>query len=330
VLTCSTDPSPRILRVGGGQAPTVFTPEEKYNLYTIVGCSFGQSQAGNSAYIFAGNGFKANLNIDFWSENGITAHLDPYLAGVLDQSNLRLVVSPAGKQQIEKQGFKFYAARGTPAPDGSDQEVQLAYNSVPQPGVSLWNASSPIVAAWNRVPSNAKSQFPSFSFNGTPVAAWIFRYAYGHHDLFEKDFQKPCFINDVQYTPADCQWYFGKNQPGTDVWDFRKLASGFVISSYSLYYEDTDASKMCGAWDDYASGDRDGVAGEWDFNLNSQNQIGVMWPLYYCQDKEASGRENKQVQSSYGLAIWVMGPRCVDPWTGTKDQACMNKVKQIL
>jgi hypothetical protein len=323
VLTCSTDPTPRILRVGGGQAPTIFTPEAKYNLYTIVGCSFGQSQAGNSAYIFAGNGFKANLNIDFWSENGITAHLDPYLAGVLDQSNLSLVVSPAGKQQIEKQGFKFYAARGMPNPDRSDQEVLLP--SMPQPNVVLGIANSPLVAAWGQVPPSAKSKFPSFSFTGTPVAGWVFRYAYGHHDG-----PKPCFINDVKFPPEVCHWYFGTNPHQTDAWDFKKLVPGFAISSYSLYYEDIDASTLCGAWDDEASGDRDGIAGKWDFNLNSQNQIVVSWPVYYCHDMEESGRENKQVQSSYGLAVWALGPRCVDPWTGQKDQVCMNKVKQIL
>jgi hypothetical protein len=103
-----------------------------------------------------------------------------------------------------------------------------------------------------------------------------------------------------------------------------------MISSYSLYYEDPDPSKMCGAFDDEARGDQDGLAGKWDFNLTSQNQITVTWPLYYCHDMELSGRENKQVQSSYGLAVWVLGPRCIDPWTGQKDQSCVNKLKQLL
>jgi hypothetical protein len=88
VLTCSKDATPRILRVSGGEANGIFTPEAKYNLYTIAGCSLGQSQPGNSAFIYGTNGFKANLNIDFWSDNRITAHLDPWLAGVLDQDNV--------------------------------------------------------------------------------------------------------------------------------------------------------------------------------------------------------------------------------------------------
>ena len=326
VLTCTYDPTPRILQVSGGQSHGVFTPEAKYNLYTIVGCSFGQSQSGNSAYIFGANGFKANLNIDYWSDNGITAHLDPYLAGVLDQSNVTLIVAPAGKQQLQKPGFQFYAARGMPAPDGSDQEVQLVYNSLPQSNVAFEYSNAPIVIGWNLVPSNAQSKFPSFSFSGTPVIGWVFRYAYGHEDP-----HNPCFINDVHYPLDDCRWYFQQTHTGSDTWDFRKLAPGFAISSYNLYYETIDPSKMCGAWDDEASGDKDGQVGQWNFNLNSQNQISVAWPLYYCHDEEEfSSRINKQVLSSYGLAVWVLGPRCVDPWNAQKDQACIDQIRKML
>lgn len=326
VLTCSHDTTPRILQVSGGQSHGIFTPEAKYNVYTIVGCSFGQSQSGNSAYIFGGNGFKATLNIDYWSDNGITAHLDPYLAGVLDQNNVTLVVSPAGKQQIQKPGFQFYAARGMPAPDGSDQEVQLAYSSLPQSNVALDYSSSPLVIGWNQVPANAESRFHSFSFSGTPVVGWVFRYAYGHEDP-----HNPCFINDIHYSGSDCHWYFQQNHTGNDTWDFRKLAPGFAISSYNLYYETTDPSKMCGAWDDQASGDKDGQVGQWNFNLSSQNQISVAWPLYYCHDEEEfSSRINKQVLSSYGLAVWVLGPRCVDPWSGQKDQNCIDQIRKEL
>jgi hypothetical protein len=192
VLVCSTDPTPRILRVNGGQAPGIFTPEAKYNQYTIAGCSFGQSQG--TARIFGVNGFSANLNIDFWSDNGITAHLDPWLAGVLDQNNVSLIVVPVGKQQLQKSGFKFYAARGMAAPDGSDQEVPLAYDSMPQSNVRLQD-ESPILAAYDQLPSNAQSQFPSFSFQGAPVTGWIFRYGYGHRDGLVAD----CYINDVHY-----------------------------------------------------------------------------------------------------------------------------------
>ena len=334
VLMCATDPTPRIIRLSSGEGAGILTPEAKYNLYTITGCSFGPSDPGNSAYIFGVNGFKANLNIDFWSENGITAHFDPWLAGVLDQDNVTLVVAPAGKQPFNKSGYKFYAARGMPAPDGSDQEVQLAYDSMPQASVSLFNAN-PVLAGYDQVPPNGTSQFPSFSFQGTPVAGWIFRYAYGHLETYSGLVGAWCFINDIGYQltspSAPCASYFDYSPTlGSDTWDFSKLVPGFAISTYDLYYEDPDPTQLCGSWDDYKKDS--GHLLNWDFNLTAPTQVTVTWPLYWCQDTELppSGRTNEQKQSVYGLAVWVLGPRCVEPWTGQKDQACMNKVKQML
>jgi hypothetical protein len=335
VLMCATDPTPRIIQLSGGEGHVILTPEAKYNLYTITGCSFGPSEPGNSAYIFGVNGFKVNLNIDFWSDNGITAHLDPWLAGVLDQDNVTLVVAPAGKQPFNKSGYKFYAARGMPAPDGSDQEVQLAYDSMPQSSVSLFDAS-PVLAGYDQVPPSGTSQFPSFSFQGSPVAGWVFRYAHGYWETYSGVVGADCFINDAGYqitagSDHHCWPYFsGSPTLGSDTWDFSKLVPGFVISTYNLYYEDTDPTQLCGSWDDYTK--KSGLLLNWDFNLTAPTQITVTWPLYWCQDTELppSGRTNEQKQSAYGLAVWVLGPRCVDPWTGQKNQSCMNIVKQTL
>lgn len=334
VLLCANDTTPRIIRLSGGEAHGILTPEAKYNLYTITGCSFGPSDAGNSAYIFGVNGFKANLAVDFWSDNGITAHLDPWLAGVLDQDNVTLVVAPTGKQPFQKSGYKFYAARGMPAPDGSDQEVQLAYDSMPKASVSLFDAS-PVLAGYDQVPPSGTSQFPSFSFQGSPVAGWVFRYAYGYREMYSGVVGADCFINDVGYqitSASDHCWPYFSGSPtlGSDTWDFSKLVPGFVISTYSLYYEDTDPTQLCGSWDDYSKDS--GLLLNWDFNLTAPTQITVTWPLYWCRDTELppSGRTNEQKQSVYGLAVWVLGPRCVEPWTGQKDQSCMNKVKQTL
>jgi hypothetical protein len=332
VLTCSHDSTPRVIQLSGGEGHGIFTPEAKYNLYTITGCSFGQSGPGNSAYIFGLNGFKAKLNIDFWSDNGITVHLDPWLAGVLDQDNVTLVVAPAGKQPFNKSGYKFYAARGMPAPDGSDQEVQLAYDSIPQSNIALSNTSKFLVGV-DQLPANAASRFPSFSFQGTPVMGWVFRYAYGHKDLVLPS--ADCFINDIPYN--DDNFCLGTVEgtdawkPEPDTWDLSKLAPGFVLSSYELFYEDTDARQLCSAWDgQYQSVHV--LGGSWDSNF-VPNQIVVSWLGYLCFEEENSSvnyRDEMTAQSSYGLAVWVLGPRCIDPWAGQKDQNCMNEVKQIL
>jgi hypothetical protein len=346
VLTCSTDPTTRVLRVNGGQGPNIFTPEPKYNHYAIAGCSFGQAQG--EAHLFAPSGFTANLNIDSWSDNAIVAHLDPWLAGWLDQDNVTLVVSAVGKPLVQKQGFKFYAARGMPAPDGSDQEVQLAYDSLPQSSVTLLNESTAWIGAqrlqplnfgvgYDQLPSNAFSQFPSVSFEGATVAGWVFRYAYGHHDdVLDRD----CYINDTHYTSQGdpgsmCSSYF--NYPyytksgGVDNWAFH-LASGFEISSYQLYYEDIDPRSLCGAWDEASH--KDGRVGTWTYGLAAapNNVIVVNWPFYYCTDMEAMlpNRNNAQYQSAYGLSIWVLGPRCIDLWTAKPDQICISNVKRIL
>jgi hypothetical protein len=331
VLTCSNDPTPRIIQLSGGEGHGIFTPEAKYNLYTITGCSFGQSQSGNSAYIYGMNGFKASLNVDFWSDNGITAHLDPWLAGVLDQDNVTLVVAPAGKQPFNKSGYKFYAARGMSMPDGSDQEVQLAYDSMPQSKIALSNVSKFLVGV-DQLPANAASRFPSFSFQGTPVMGWVFRYAYGHKDLVLP--AADCFINDIPYNDDNfcLETVEGLDawKPEPDTWNLSKLAPGFAMSSYELFYEDTDAKQLCSAWDgEYQNGHVLGSA--WDSNF-TPNQIVVSWLGYLCTEAENAGvnyRDEITAQSSYGLAVWVLGPRCVDPWTGQKDQTCINKVQAM-
>jgi len=353
VLVCAQDPTPRIVAVNGGQGHgTIFTPEAKYNLYSIVGCSFGPSRAGNSAYISAGTSFKANLNIDYWGENGITAHLDPWLAGVLDHDDVTLVVSPATGQPIQQPGFKFYAARGMPrVPDKTPMEVPLAFNSIPQSGVKPSSVTD-VQVGLDGLPSNATSAFPSFSFKGNPVAGWLFRYAYGHDDSgnFLRDFDPnssaqtyDCWINGfvAQQAPQQiaCSTYFIEKVNtwannlwgplGADQWNL-PLRPEFAISSYDLYYEDTDPSQICGAWDD--SSKDSGHVGNWDFNLTAPNQISVSWQLYWCFDQEAwpFNRLNAMRQSAYALAVWVWGPRCVDPFTDQPDTACMFTVKKRL
>ena len=334
VLTCTAYPTPRILRVSGGEGPSVFTPESKYNLYTIVGCGFGATNSGNSAYIYGANGFRANLNVDFWSDNGITAHLDPWLAGVVDQDNVTLVVAPAGKQALQKSAYKFYAARGMPAPDGSDQEVPLAYNSMPQSRVAIFNVNN-FIAGFDQLPSNATSNFPSFSFQGTPVAGWVFRYAYEHDDRIATFRAADCFINDVGFNGAPCQQYqaIGSKYQGwqlkSDTWDLSKLLPQFQISSYQLYVSTLDPASLCGSWDNLTKPDAY-LDGDWDFNLNTQNQIVITWPVYRCSNQEFGTRNNMNIQSAYGLSVSVMGPRCIDPWSGQKDQNCMNTVHQML
>jgi hypothetical protein len=108
-IICSTDPTFRILNVSSSADPATFTPIEQYNLYTITGCSFGDTSGNVSIY---GTGsFQENFIVKFWSEDAIVVSLDPNLSGLPDLDNITLVVQRNDKHQTQKPGFKFYAAR---------------------------------------------------------------------------------------------------------------------------------------------------------------------------------------------------------------------------
>jgi hypothetical protein len=335
-VTCANNSTPRILGVSGSASPATFTPEGKYNLYTIAGCSFGPSDPnnGNKAYLYGPNGFRQNLLIDFWSENAISAHLDPILsAGFLDQDNVTLVVAPLGKPQVEAHGYKFYAARGMPGPDGNPQEVQL--KTVPQGSVSLSDTRLPFLTGYDQVPSKVASQFPGFgAFQGTPVAGWVFRYAFGHRDSVAAS--ALCFINDVGYNDNDtCQFInlgYGLVISGAaDTWDFSRLARGFTVSSSQLFTDSPDPNSLCGAG--IFNFAKTTVAGTWDYKFGGTGQVVVTWATAACSnmaENVVNTRDGLAAQSSYGLAVWVLGPRCVDPWTGMSDQSCIADLKKRL
>ena len=110
-IICSTDPTFRILSVSGSGDPATFTPTEQYDLYTITGCSFGNTSGKVSIY---GKGsFQEDFIVKFWSENSIVVALDSNLSGLPDFDNITLVVQRNDNLQTQKPGFKFYAARQT-------------------------------------------------------------------------------------------------------------------------------------------------------------------------------------------------------------------------
>ena len=103
---------PRIDTVNGQTKGAVFTPDPQYNLYTIKGCLFGDTQGQAHLYGAFASGQVA-LQIEFWSDTQIVAKVDPQVTGELDQDNVSLVVVPSGAPQLQQSGFKFYAIRET-------------------------------------------------------------------------------------------------------------------------------------------------------------------------------------------------------------------------
>jgi hypothetical protein len=101
---------PSIGSVNGKATGVVFTPDPQFNLYTIKGCMFGDTQGQAHLYgAFAAG--QAGLQIEFWSDTQIVAKVDPQVTGELDQDNVTLVLAPSGAPQLQKPGFKFYALR---------------------------------------------------------------------------------------------------------------------------------------------------------------------------------------------------------------------------
>lgn len=112
-ILCGRDPSMRIVRVSGKSSPATFTPDSRFNFYTIAGCSFGDPGPSAKVYIYFQNTFHQEFQIQEWDDNAIKLQLDNNLTGLLDQDNVTLVVQRADGKQAVKNGFKFYAARQT-------------------------------------------------------------------------------------------------------------------------------------------------------------------------------------------------------------------------
>jgi len=156
-VICAHDPTFRILNVSGSSFPATFTPIDQYNLYTITGCSFG-GQSGK-AYLYGAGTFQANFIVKFWSENSIALSLDPALSGYPDLNNLSLVIKRADGQEVQKPGFKFYAAR---------QSVLL--NAIPQSWVKLAD-----------FPFGFNTEYSSPTESGS---SHVQRFANGHKNAF--------------------------------------------------------------------------------------------------------------------------------------------------
>jgi hypothetical protein len=193
-LTCTNDPSFRILNVSGSFSPATFTPIDQYDLYTINGCSFGNPGSSDKVYIYGAGSFQGNFAIKFWSDNSIAVSLDESITGYPDLSNIALVVQRNDGQQAQKQGFKFYAARQT-----------VPLTTVP----SSWVTLATLTTGFGNTLAAQYSSPPS-SFQGPGPAAGT---AYVSR-----------FSNGTKFNPT------GQN----DYYDFSQLSPGWTTDSLQL------------------------------------------------------------------------------------------------
>jgi hypothetical protein len=254
-----------------------------------MGCFFG-NQPGHAYLIGKFHAQQVNLQIQYWSDSEIDARVDPTVSGELDQDNVSLVIAPAQAAQIKASGFKFMAARSDPA-------VLL-----PQ-----------IPASWAKLQKvNAKIN----NFVSNPV--------------------NPAYLSPVNRSPAPpdangdsayvSREYPGHQFPeGGDVYDFSHLAPGWTTDSMQLFSYDQDSCPYVLTYRHTF-----GTAfSEW-----LGDNIRVWWTTTSCSgfypNPFLGGIPSYTYSNNtglyYALNVWVRGPRCTDPHTGSAQQKCMQNV----
>ncbi|HEX5424020.1 MAG TPA: hypothetical protein VFW94_10755 [Candidatus Acidoferrales bacterium] len=282
-LTCAHDPTMRILNVSGSYLPATFTTIEKYDSYTITGCSFGNAEPNAKVYLYKdnykGKGFPLNFRLLEWHDNWIHLDLDWNLSGLFDQDNLTLVIQRADGQQTSKAGFKFYAAR-----------EQLRLRSIPRSSFSLWGLTTTSTSAWKVTYNSPASASDGLGFQGTSAEV-----QWDEHLAFMK--------NGFDHADAP--------SAGRDVYDFSRLQPGFVPTNASLEWQNVDCSSYSGA-----------IVTNGNFNLEWQGaQLWVDWQGQNCQNMNCGGAFQtdcfwSDFNTSYAIDVWVEGPKGIDPWTG--------------
>lgn len=282
-LVCGHDPTMRILGVSGKAQPATFTSDDRFNFYTITGCSFGNSGPSAKVWVYYQNTFHEQFQIQQWSDNGIQLNLPPNLTGLLDQDNLTLVVQRADGQQATKVGFKFWAAR---------EARKLA--SFPRNQFSLWgltlNNTKELAPVY--VSPSSNSVLPTVDVPGIPG-----------------------YMAEVYWTCQTCiasTHSFNENlmQSNEDVWQFKTLQPGFLLQNAGLAYRNID----CG-------GAKVITQGNFGTTIVG-NELHVQWQGQTCVEDCGGGGFNSTdcftgaAGSDYVVWAFVMGPRGVDPWTG--------------
>jgi hypothetical protein len=280
-LTCSHDPTMRVLTVSGGPTPVIFTPNPKYNFYTITGCSFGNSGTNSKVYIYYQGTFREDFQIQQWSDNFIQVSLDQNITGVDDQNNINFVVQRDDGKQWTKNGYKFYAAR---------QTVRLSQIPNNYFSINQFRPDQSILSSWKPTYTSASSAAVTPNLPGLSAEVhW-----------------------DITTDPN------GSVVGGKDDYDFSHLHSSFVPDSASMEYRDiscTDPNyplaKSSNSW----SLDWYGNSG---LQVSWQGQVCNPAPWNRCGGGPIVHNDCFEgvPESNYGIDVWVTGPRGLDPWTG--------------
>jgi len=276
-ITCSNDAMMRILTVSGLDGPATFTPDPKYNFYTIIGCSFGDSGPNAKVYIYYQSTFREDFQIQEWNDNGIKLTLDQNLAGLLDHDNLTLVVQRNDGKQATRGGCKFYAARET---------RMLPY--IPKTDFSL-----------NKFTPTDTSAFQAAYTS--PSSATVVPNIAGY--TAEVSWTDPNVHYNTDH-PTFSVWMPG----GEDIYQLKNLQPGFVVESAALCHRKLE----CASGALHTEGTFGLSFVGTDMHVVWQGQTctysgcgGFGQPECFID-----------AGSNYAVNVTITGPRGVDPWTG--------------
>jgi len=277
-IACTNDATMRILTVSGLDGPATFTPDPKYNFYTITGCSFGDTGPNAKVYIYYQNTFREDFQIQEWNDNGIKLTLDQNLAGLLDHDNLTLVVQRNDGKQATRGGCKFYAARET-----------------------------------RMLPYIPKTDFSLNKFTPTDTSAFQAAYASPSSATVVPNIAG--YTAEVSWT--DPNVHYNKDHPnfsvwmpgGEDIYQFKNLQPGFVVESAALCYRKLECAS--GALHTEGTFTLSFVGTDmhvvWEGQTCTYSGCGGFGQPDCFADNTGS---------NYAVNVTITGPRGVDPWTG--------------
>lgn len=293
-LTCTHDPTTRILTISGAQHGAILSADPNYNLYTIIGCSLGPPSPNNKAWIYGAN-LHVDLQIQHWDENQIAWMFDSQLNGVNDQDGVHLVLHRADGQELDTGGYKFYAARET-----------VVLGAIP--------ALAKVFTAAQGGHFHMAFSTPANDANGS--FAEVSRWVKANKDRPSGNVFIDGTLASVDKNGADFGFlvpYFDKLS-GSDYFDFSNLVPSFTTDAFQMITWQPDPNSLCGGEADTISAGGSTIE-NWDANWDGNNIRVSSWATTYCTDLEVFA-ETYVKQSQYALQVWVTGPRGLDPWAG--------------
>jgi hypothetical protein len=216
------------------------------------------------------------LIVKEWRPSVISARLPDDISGEEDFDNVRIEIQPTGKAPIVVPGVRFEAAR----------EVSLL-KAIPQPFAKLETRHTRTIFTDGSKRPSTKDEYPQIA-------------------QFIRDVPAQSVIVIRSTDGPYAKWF----SPGHDRYDL-PLRQGFAIKRYEFWHGRTDThASRCGS---DAGGQY--FQGRYDAAVEGRNIVNVVWGVWRCHTSFGVVNVEWDLNfSSYGLNIYVEGPRGVSPF----------------